>query len=146
MAGYLVNTDHLLRSLFVHFMPGVTALPERDVDAIDRLPMLIFTVGSGAATGNGTVRQAQIRPVTFTLLAGPDGDDRSAREHAIDLGDELAEVVLERFPGARVAGVGGIARVTDAMSLPALGASTVIAGREVAQVNAAFEFIVQPPA
>lgn len=146
MAGYLVNTDRLVKVLLTRFMPDdVTALPERDVDAIDRLPMVIFTVGNGAATANGAVRRAQIRPVTFTILAGPTAD-RSAREHALDLGDTLTEVVLEKFPtrDGRVADVGAVARVTGEMSLPALSGVSVIDAREIAQVTAAFEFVVQP--
>lgn len=141
--GYLVDIDRVVAGLLKRLMPDVLALPERDVDAIEELPLILWTVGNGAPTANGRVRLAQVWPVDFTVLH-TQVDGISAHDACRMVADELAEAVIEGFTGGVVPGAGAVSHVTDNMTLPARAAGGSVDAKDIVQFDASWELVVRP--
>lgn len=140
--GYLVDVERLFKRILDENLTGVTSLPEADVDAVDELPLVIIVPGNGTGTENGPLRLAQVWPLTFHVL-DTQRDDMSALAAAKATVDDVTQVLVERAPRSRYAGLGAVNELVE-VALFTRAAQSAIGTKDIVQFTGQFTYTVQP--
>ena len=136
---YIVDMDHLMVALYSqHFGDRMEVAAESDVDAVERLPLLIVNSGQGTSVDSGPHGVAVNWNVSVTILAGSRGEGS-------DLADEVTEIThgfaSSWNPGVgMIPGIGAIVAVDD-ISLPSKSVSAEIPAGNLHQFDGVFSII-----
>lgn len=104
----MLNIERLAYLLLTRSLPGVTVVPDLDVDSIDRFPLVTFTVTGGQALDLSGPKPAGWLATLSLTVFDDDMDD------AIDLAGQVYDAVWSwNDPWAGLGAIDGVGHVAD---------------------------------
>lgn len=130
-----MDAELLIYSLLSGRFPQAYVTDAPDIDAINRLPMIVYQATTGSRVSNADKGNGETWIVALSIVSG-------SRVEAKDLSLEVSDSVGDWF-GASVAGAGYVAYV-DETSLFTRAPQEAIEGDDLTQYNAVFTLIIRP--